>query len=188
MSKNNQKGFTQHHLQCGRLGSKLEKSKSGAGFTLIEMIIYLGIVSIILVSISYLILDIMGGQIKSYAGQDVNQNLRFVVNYLIKDIKSAQDFGSPASHTLVLTMSGDDITYNFNSADNSLTRQLGAASPVNLNSDRVEVTGAFTDLSYNGRTKNVGVDLIVEYKNPNNLPDYNASTTSNFSVELRGRK
>jgi len=158
------------------------------GFTLIELIIYLAIVSIILISISYLILDILGGQVKSYANQEVNHNLRFISNNLIKDIKKAQDIGSLASDTLALTMPGDDITYNFDSIDNKITRQLGVATPVDLNTNRVEVLGSFSDLSYLSRAKNVGINLEINYKNPGNLPDYNASTTAEFAVELRGRR
>ena len=152
------------------------------------MIIYLAIVSIILVTLSYLIIDILGGQTKNVAGQEVNQNLRFITNYLIKDVKSAQGIGSLTADTLVLTRPADDITYNFDGVSQKITRQLGAAAPVDLNSRQLEVTGSFIDLSYLGRTKNVGINLIVSYKNPENLPDYNASTTVEFSVELRGRR
>ena len=158
------------------------------GFTLIELIIYLAIVSLILVSLSYLILDIMGGQTKSYANQEINQNLRFISNYLTKDIKATQDIGSLTSETLVLILPGDDITYHFDAINNTLTRQLGSTDPVNLNSDRVETTGSFTDLSYTYRNKNIGIFLVINYKNPSNLSDYNASTTANFSIELRGRR
>ena len=201
------RGFTQHRFSTGWLsnGTKKHKSdahgglpsttfpsstsgKSGAGFTLIEMIIYLAIVSIILVTLSYLIIDILGGQTKNVAGQEVNQNLRFITNYLIKDVKSAQGIGSLTADTLVLTRPADDITYNFDGVSQKITRQLGAAAPVDLNSRQLEVTGSFIDLSYLGRTKNVGINLIVSYKNPENLPDYNASTTVEFSVELRGRR
>ncbi|MFA6254410.1 MAG: prepilin-type N-terminal cleavage/methylation domain-containing protein [Patescibacteria group bacterium] len=158
------------------------------GFTLIELIIYLGILSIILVSMSYLMLDILGGQTKIYGNQDVNQNLRFISNYLIKDIRAASDINSLSADTLVLVMPGEDITYNFDSAEDRLTRQLGSNEPVQLNSDRVEITGNFSDLSYLNKAKEVGVYLVIFYKNPDNLPDYNASTTSAFSVGLRGRR
>ena len=196
-SPKNQKGFTQHHFYSGKSGLNLKRVKSGAGspstssgagFTLIELIIYLAIVAMILTSISYLILDILGGQTKNYAGQEINFNLRFISNNLTKDIRSAQDISSLTADTLILTMPGDDITYNFDSGNNILTRQLGAATPADVNSNEVEVTGSFTDLSYLNRTKNVGISLIINYKNPDNLPDYNSSTTAEFAVELRGRR
>jgi len=173
-------GFAQ-----GRLDSTERRRR---GFTLVELIIYLGILSIMLVSMSYLMLDILGGQTKIYGNQDVNQNLRFVSNYLIKDIRAAQNIGSLSADTLVLVMPGDDITYSFVADGKKLTRQLGSNSPVQLNSDRLEIVGNFSDLSYFNKAKEVGVYLAIMYKNPDNLPDYNASTTSAFSVGLRGRR
>lgn len=158
------------------------------GFTLIEVIIYLAIVSVILVSLSYLMLDILGGQTKNYAKQEINYNLRFISNILTKDIKAAKNIYSLTSNTLVLTMLSDTITYNFDSVNKKITRQLGSGTPVTINTDPVEVTGNFTNLSYLGRVKNVGVYLSLVYKNPSNLPDYNASGAVNLSVELRGRR
>ncbi len=167
---------------------KLKVKSQNYGFTLVELIIYLGIVSVILVSISYLMLDILGGQTQSNASQEINYNLRFITNSLIKDIKSAQDIGSLSPETLVLALPGADITYNFNSVDKKITRQLGAVDPLELNGNKVEVTGSFSDLSYLVRAKNIGIHLEINYKNPGNLPEYNASTTLDLAVELRGRR
>jgi len=166
----------------------MKKLEQQSGFTLIETIIYLLISSAILVSISYLILDIIGGQTKSFAGGEVNHNIRFISDSLAKDIRSAQDINSLIPATLVLTMPGDNITYNFDAGSLTLTRQVGSGSVENLNTDAVEATGSFADHSYNARSKNVGVTLTIEYKNPSNLSDYVASTTSIFSLELRGRR
>jgi len=170
------------------LKSQISNLKSQPGFTLIETIIYLSIVSIILVSISYLIIDILGSQAKSIAGNEVNHNVRFISNHLAKDIRAAQAIGSLASDTLVLTMPGDDIIYNFDAGNLKLTRQVGAAAAEDLNTPQVEVTGSFTDRSFTTRSINVGVVLVVEFKNPDNLPNYNASSTSGFAFELRGRR
>ncbi len=155
---------------------------------MIELIIYLAIVGIILTSISYLILDILGGQTKNYANQDINQNLRLITGILVKDIKTAEEIVSLDSETLVLRSGGDDITFNFDGSNQDITKQIGAGQTVQLNSSRVEVSGSFTDLSYDDRTKNVGINLLFNYYNPSGLADYNASATADFTVELRGRK
>ncbi|MBI3291074.1 prepilin-type N-terminal cleavage/methylation domain-containing protein [Candidatus Falkowbacteria bacterium] len=162
--------------------------KSQFGLTLIELIIYIALVSMILVSISFLILDIMAGQTGSVADQDVNQNMRFISNYLSKDIKAAEDIVSLTVKSLVLAVPGDDIAYSFDDAAKIITRQVGSAAPDILNSNRIEVIGSFTDLSYLNRSHNVGVNLTIIYKNPGNRPEFNASTTANFSVELMGRR
>ncbi|MFA6410429.1 MAG: prepilin-type N-terminal cleavage/methylation domain-containing protein [Candidatus Buchananbacteria bacterium] len=162
--------------------------KHQRGFTLLEAMLYLTIVSIILVSISYLMLDVMAGQSKSYAGSEVNYNVRFITNLLTKDIRSAKEIVSLDSENLVLTQSDGSVTYNFDPTAKILTRQVASQTPEIINTNRVEVLGSFVDLSYLGRTKNIGVSLKIIYKNPGNLPDYNASTTAEFSTELRGRR
>jgi len=158
------------------------------GFTLIEMIIYIAIVAMILTSISYLIIDIIGGQTINYTDQEVNYNLRLIANNLTRDIKQAQDIGSITADTLVLIMPVDNIIYNFDNTAKIITRQIGSSVPVDIGSNKVEVVGSFSDLSRFYRSKNIGVNLAISYKNPDNLSNYNASTTIDFAVELRGKK
>ena len=169
-------------------GTQNTKHGTQSGFTLVEMIIYLAIVSTMLVSISYLILDLIGGQSKSAANQEVNQNSRFITQRLISDIKAASDFSIPSEDTLNLTVPGDDIVYSLDAGSLNLTRQVGAEPAEDLNSSEVEVTGSFIDNSFAARSRNVGVSLIISYVNPDNLLDLTASTTADFSIELRGRK
>ena len=155
---------------------------------MIELIIYLAIVSTILVSISYLMIDILAGQTRNYTNQDINQQLRFVSGVIAKDIRSAQAVGSITSDSLVLVTPEDDIILNFDTANKILTRQIGSADPIALHDFQVEATGNFADLSYLERSKNIKVVLNFNYSNPDNRSEYNASTTGIFSVELRGRR
>ncbi|OGY45136.1 MAG: hypothetical protein A2729_00065 [Candidatus Buchananbacteria bacterium RIFCSPHIGHO2_01_FULL_39_14] len=171
------------------LKSQISNLKSlNRGFTLVETIIYVAIVSIILVSISYLILDILGSQTKNTAQLEVSYNLKTIANFLRQDIKAAQNINSLSGQTFNLAMAGDDITYNFDLGNRQITRQVGSLSPAVINTNQVMINGSFFDFSYLARSKNVGINLMIEYKNPDNLPDYNASTTIDFAVELRGRR
>ncbi len=181
-----QGGFTPHLLCVIKERTLIHRK--GAGFTLIELIIYLGIVGMILVSISYLILDIMVGQATNYADQEVNYNFRYIADILTDDIKSSQDIGSLTNSNLVLIMAGDDIIYNFDETNKILSRQVGDAAPLSVNNENIEIIGNFTDFSKMGRTKNVGIHLNISYKNPGNISDYNSTTTVDFAVELRGRR
>src|SRR3989344_8346758 len=126
------------------MATKNPKSKTqNSGFTLIELIIYLAIVSIILVSISYLTIDLISGQSGSQADQELIYSFNFITATLTKDIRSAQAIASLSSDVLVLIMTGDDVTYSFDVGNKKLTRQIGA-SAVDLHSDVIEVTGSFT--------------------------------------------
>ena len=171
------------------LKSQISNLKSlNRGFTLVETIIYIAIVSIILVSITYLILDILGGQTKNTANLEVGYNLRMINNLLTQDIRKSSDFSRPDSQILNLVFPGDDIIYFFDSNSRQLSRQVGNQSPIIINTAAVEVIGSFSDLSYLPRAKSVGVNIQVIYKNSDNLSEYNASSTASFATELRGRR
>jgi hypothetical protein len=130
----------------------------------------------------------MGSQSKNYAFKEVDQNLRFISNNLTRDIKAASAITSLSSTTLVLALSAGAITYNFDGANKKITRQVGSNPAADLNSGQVEVLGSFSDLSYVNRTENIGIHLGVNYKNPDNLPDFRGSAQIDFAVELRGRR
>src|SRR3989344_7350613 len=131
------------------LKSQISNLKSlNRGFTLVETIIYIAIVSIILISITYLILDILGGQIKNTANLEVGYNLRMINSLLAQDIRKSSDFSRPDSQILNLVFPGDDIIYFFDSNGRQLSRQVGSQPPIIINTAAVEVLGSFSDLSY----------------------------------------
>ena len=158
------------------------------GFTIIETILYIAIVSMMLVSITSLIIDVMGGQMKTSTYQDVTYYERFIVNQLMKDIRNASNVSTLTSSTLVLTQPGGTITYNFNSLNNQLTRQVGSGTPVELHQSTLAVAGSFIDQSYAGRTKTVGVNLQLVFYNAGGREEFTANSTVQFAVELRGRR
>jgi prepilin-type N-terminal cleavage/methylation domain-containing protein len=158
------------------------------GFTMIEMILYIAIVSVLLVGITYLFLDVLQSQKKDTAGKEVNDNVRFISAQLMRDIRSAESIGSVSPSALTLVMPGDDVIYIFDQSSEMLIRQIGSAAPVQVHSDSVSISGSFDDLSYLTRSANISVTLIVSYRSPDNLPEYNASSTIQFSTELRGRR
>ncbi|HEX9679690.1 MAG TPA: type II secretion system protein [Candidatus Saccharimonadales bacterium] len=159
-----------------------------SGFTLLELMIYIGIVGMILTSISYLTLDIIGGQVSIETELEVNQNLRFASRQLERDIRAAESISVPSSDTLVLSFSGIELTYFFNASALQLTRQTGGEPAVELNTPTVGLTGSFTDISYESRTETVQVVLTAVYLNPDGLRDFDASSELNFSIEARARR
>ena len=63
----------------------------------------------------------------------------------------------PSSDRLILTMPGGDIIYNFDVVNKKITRLVGINPIADLNSNKVEATGNFSDLSYQGRAKNINI-------------------------------
>ena len=159
------------------------------GFTLFELIIYLAIVSVILVVISYLLIDILQGQTKSLAILEVQQNLRFALSKIEKDIRSAKNIISVSGNVLTLDdISGNQIVLTIDPITKKISRKFGGNSPVDLTTNQVEITGGFSDWSFGERSKNIGIYLNISYKNPDNLLQYQANQTIQEAIELRGRR
>jgi len=88
---------------------------SGAGFTLLEMIIYIGISSVVLVALLNVMLTIFSTRSKTEAGAEVQQNLRYGVQRITVTARNAlgvntgaSTFGS-ANGVLSFAMSGTTL-------------------------------------------------------------------------------
>jgi len=157
-------------------------------FTLIEIIIYTALASVLVVSVVIFAMNIIYGQNKVIAGQEVQENLRFASSKLRYSIKSAEAINSISSSTLVLDNGADpDVTFNFDDINKKLTKQVGSGPIVDLTSDELDVTGNFSSRSFGNHAKNVKIDMTASYKNPENVEEYNASQSVSFTVELRDK-
>ncbi|HTL39636.1 MAG TPA: prepilin-type N-terminal cleavage/methylation domain-containing protein [Methylomirabilota bacterium] len=83
MDPNSQKGFIQHHFR-GLLG----KSKSGAGFTLIEAIVATAVFAIVVSSIIGVYLSTFQLDRKTRAQRAVSDNARFIMEFLGKEVRN----------------------------------------------------------------------------------------------------
>ena len=162
---------------------KVRKDKKG--FTLLEAIIYIAIVSAILTVAIFFAWEIIGNQTKSIVITEVNQNSRYILERVARDTRQAVAINSLDSDELVLEiLGGDTLTYSFDVVNNQLTRQLNSETASILNSSKVEVVGIWTDLSANN-SATISLDLTVDFRTDSDHTDWNASTTTTSSYELR---
>lgn len=96
--------------------NKLHKSS----FTLIELIVYMGLVSIILLTISQLFVTVLGSKLESEALSSVVQDGRYILARLTYDINRAKDITSPvnigesnATLQIINNDSGTDNNYSY---------------------------------------------------------------------------
>lgn len=115
---------------------KLEIRNSCRGFTVVELILYMGILTILLTVLTEVFGSILDTQLESQAVSSVEQDARFILSRLTYDIMNAQSITTPINlgdqtQTLQLTKSGIDYTYsvaggNFSLTDNFGTDQLNS--------------------------------------------------------------
>ncbi len=171
------------------------------GFTLIEFLVYSTIVVVVgVVSVEF-ILNIYEGKAKSTAYFEVQENARLAMERIIQEIHGAQNINLGSSSFDVnlavtpgakLSLQMKDVSLNpteFDVVSGVLRIKQGTSGPYELTNNQVQITNLtfrnFT--SPNGRSRNIGVELVIEYVNPENLPQWEASISLKTAVELRDK-
>lgn len=167
--------------------------KQAKGFSLMEIIIYIALVSTILTSVTYFAWDIIYGDIKTYVKREVQQNARFSLEKMAFEIRQANSIIFIDDKTLVLDSDPEDVTFYFDDVNKKITMQIGSDSPEDITSDEVEVTnGFFYDRSYTyggatePATENVKIEMSVNYYNPEDLLEWLAEEQYETTIELQG--
>lgn len=155
------------------------------GFTLIEIILYVALVSIILVAVTYFFIDATRSQARAYVIGEVNQNFRFCMDRMVRAIRQAEGIAGLSSSTLVLDNGSDpDITIEFDAPNNKVTYQVGAGSAIDLTTSQVLANGYFADRSTSS-TKNILIYLGLDFNNSGPDINYTYSASATTTVELR---
>lgn len=163
------------------------------GFTLMELLVYIAIASIVVVSFITFGIDITTSTQKARIQTHVQQTARFTMDRILQEIRSADglNVGSSnfGSHPGVLSLSkpqaGEDPTI-IDVNGGVLEIQRGAGSPEPLTPDDLVVSSlVFTNLSFSGRTNNIRVELTIQHPNPENTEVFDAVITVRGSAVIR---
>lgn len=93
------------------------------GFTLMEMIIYMGIFLILLLVLTEIFISVLDVQSESWATSSVEQDGRFVLSRLFYDIHKADSIVTPANlgeENATLQIIVEGINYTYSLSDNNL--------------------------------------------------------------------
>jgi type II secretory pathway pseudopilin PulG len=166
--------------------------KKIAAFTLIELLIYIAVLSImtVLVADSFIILNKGKGGVE--AKSELNSNIRFVLEKIKRDVSAASSLTTPdttaaTSSSLSLVVNGQTIQYAV--ASGRVTRQIDAQPTENVSSDKVRITTL-----YFGRTENsnatlgkkiVSVEINIAGAYNSTSPDWQYSQSEHTSADLK---
>lgn len=148
------------------------KTSRESGFSLLELLIYLGLVSILSVGLINVFISVNRGRGQVQSRSAVNSAVRFATEKVSQDIRAASAVIVPAttasaSSSLELTVSGVAIRYCVTSG--TLRRQSGAA----CTESSEPVTPA---------TVTVGAPLFTRYQNTNTVL---SKTVTSVEIDLR---
>ena len=164
------------------------------GFTFIELILYIALVSIFIGGAVLFAWDIIYGRVKSGVQQEVSQNLRLASKRIVYEIRNASGINSvtPSSISLIMDDSSRNPTV-FDLSNGRLRIGYGSGggcsttNPCPLTSNEVSVANlVFVDLSTSGgESVNIQFTITIESNNPSGRQEWEKSQTYSTSVELR---
>jgi len=166
---------------------RLGRNDNEGGFTLIELILYIALISIFIGGAVQFAWDIIYGQAKSTTQQQVNHNLRLAAERVSFEIRNASNITSVTSSNLCLsTTDRGPLAIYLETNQLKIGWGNSCATPTNtyvLTGNRVSVTNLqFTDLSTTD-TKNIKVSMTIE--NIGHRQEYQKTQTYTTTVELR---
>jgi len=160
------------------------------GFSLLELLIYLAILSGLVVISVTMFISLSRGQGQSSARSEIDYSIRFATELMRQDIKNASAVSVPAlgtpSSTLSLTRDGVTILYDVSSG--VLRRKEGAASPVNVtNSNTTVGTPTFTRIENTNTVfskTSIAIKINMNFSYNSTSPDWAYSASLQNTVNL----
>lgn len=153
--------FASHSFQ--RKSSK----KPQNGFTIVEMMLYMALMTILLVILTEIFTSIISVRLNADANSAVDQDTRFILARLNYDIQRSSAVSTPASlgqtsGSLALTISGSTYTYSLSNGVLSLTTPSGASQ---LTSSETSISQlSFQKIGNTGGKETVQVLMTIKSK------------------------
>lgn len=103
---------------------------SPKGFSLVELLVYMGLLSVLVGVLSMVFASIVDVQLRSESASSVDQNGRYILSKLLYDVRSATSVSTPASpgntsSTLQMLVNNITYTYSLNGTNLQLVNNYG---------------------------------------------------------------
>ncbi len=150
-----------HKRRSGARPAPLLRHKSGAGFTLIEIIIFAALFAISISGMALILIAITRVQVRQSASVEVagqSQRLLQIIQQRVEQSSGVELPTDVSTTTLKLRMQGSvDPTYIYVSGNVAYLKETDSGTPEALTSDLVRVT----DLAFVKRVNNRGKDSVA---------------------------
>ncbi|MFC1598317.1 type II secretion system protein J [Patescibacteria group bacterium] len=166
-------------------------SPGKGGFTLIEILLYVSIASILMLVISAFLAMLLQSRVENQVRAEVDGQAQQVMQEVGLAIRNAEDITSPTAgnsgSTLVLdvyAVADDPTTYTLSSGQIQVTE--GAGSAIDLTSTRVSVSAlTFTNITKAGTPGTVRVEFTITYNSSSARQEYDYTKTYYATYNLR---
>lgn len=168
-------------------------SMNKRGFTIVEILISLGIFSTILLSVISFVLWMNYYSAKTKADRETAENARRMMDIMTYEIKNAKSIYTPTTAFSQLSLETskylpeDEIAafIDFFLCGSDLCLKKESQDPIVLNSGSVEVSSLSFSQILNGNRTSIQINLTVNYKNQNNASGNYASVSLTSTASPR---
>ncbi len=194
-----EKGFIPHVKSATSYSGASCRRSLSVGFTLVEMLVYVGIVSVVFMLTVTLMIQLMRTYTRFRVEREISTNVREAVNYMIREIKSAEDIYVPTSALgshpgqisleTRLNMPADETStfIDFYMDNGKLLIKREGQNPFPLLSDRVEVKNlVFRHFDPAGLAELLQIDLTLGYREGTSRFEFQVEKTLVSSASIRG--
>lgn len=161
------------------------------GFTLIEMLLYLSILSIVVLALSSFLYLSYSSRVKATVIAEVEQQGNQIMSIINQNIRNSQSITSPAAGVSAgsITLAEYSAPLSptiFSQSVNKLQITEGATSAVDITSNRVIVSSlTFQNLSRASTPGIIRIQFTLSHVNPSNIGEYIYSKTFTSTTSLR---
>lgn len=165
--------------------------KCHKGFTLIEFLLYIGVTSIILLSISFFLSMLLQSRIKNQTIAEVEQQGLQVMQIITQAARNADSVDEPAmgisSNELELVMTTPAVNPTIFNLDVGVIRITeGAGSAIVLTNSRIVASAlTFQNLSRTSTPGTIRIQFTLTHVNPEGKNEYSFTKTFIGSATLR---
>lgn len=165
------------------------------GFSLIELILYVAIVSIFITSVIQIGWNIMYGRVKSQVYEEVNYNSRLAAKRITYELRNATGIHAISASDICLAspdaahnptriyVSGDRLHVGWGGGGTDCS---GVTNDHPLTSNLVSLSNLqFSDLSDAENSHHVQFSFTIDYNTPGTRQEWERTQTYQSSVEIR---
>ena len=161
------------------------KQFNNHGFTFIELILYISIVTIMLSAIVPFGWNVVKSSVKSSVEQEVYSQARYVSERIKYEIRNASGITTVSSNSISLTNFSPDTTTVIDLSAGKIRINKNGTGATNLNSNDTTASSlTFTNYTSGNNTKNIGFSFSVA-SNLGALQQYQESVSIRGDAELR---
>lgn len=169
----------------------MKKINNQAGFTLLELLLYVAIVGTLLTSIVAFFGLALDSRVKNQTIAEVDTQGKHLMDTITQAVRNAQSVNSPgvAGNEALLDLETNSAAENptvFELSGDSLVMREGANAPINLSGRNVVVSNlSFKNLSRPATRSTIQISFSIARVNPSGQNQYDYQQTFISSASLR---